>query len=111
MSILNGLSFDIEDWFQVENLKGAISFAEWEYCDLRVVENTRRILHILRNHHTKATFFVLGWVAKKCPGLVEEIASDGHEIASHGYDHELVYKQTPQVFDRDIGRSKEILEL
>jgi polysaccharide deacetylase family protein (PEP-CTERM system associated) len=110
MPILNGLSFDVEDWFHVENLKGAISFSEWEYCDLRVVNNTRRILKILDSYDTKATFFILGWVAERCPSLVKEIAERGHEIASHGYRHELIYKQTPEEFYEDIGRSKDILE-
>jgi len=110
MSILNGISFDVEDWFHVENLKGVVSFSEWEYCDLRVVENTRKILKILDRYHTKATFFVLGWVAEKCPIIVEEIAAHGHEIASHGYGHELIYKQTPEAFHEDIGRSKDILQ-
>jgi polysaccharide deacetylase family protein (PEP-CTERM system associated) len=110
VSILNGLSFDVEDWFHVENLKGAISFSDWEYCDLRVIANTRRILKILDRFHTKATFFILGWVAERCPSLVKEITSQGHEVASHGYGHELIYKQTPEEFHEDIGRSKDILE-
>jgi polysaccharide deacetylase family protein (PEP-CTERM system associated) len=110
MSILNGLSFDIEDWFQVENLKEAISRNDWESCDLRVVQNTRRILYLLDQYQTRATFFILGWVAEKCPTLVEEIAKAGHEIASHGYGHELIYKLTPEEFYKDILRSKEILE-
>src|SRR4030043_1750010 len=110
MNILNGLSFDVEDWFHVENLKGAISFSEWDYCDLRVVENTHRILNILDQYQTKATFFILGWVAERCPSLVKEIAERGHEIASHGYSHELIYKQTPEEFHEDIRRSKDILQ-
>ncbi|SPP99522.1 Polysaccharide deactylase family protein, PEP-CTERM locus subfamily [Candidatus Sulfobium mesophilum] len=110
MSILNALSFDIEDWFQVENLKGAIAPDQWDACDLRVVQNSRKILSLLEKNGTKATFFVLGWIAEKCPGLVKEIAEQGHEIASHGYGHELVYKQTPKMFHNDISRSKAILE-
>lgn len=108
--ILNGLSFDIEDWFQVENLKGAISADSWDRCDLRVVENTRRILAILHKNNTKATFFILGWIAERCAGLVEEIAAAGHEIASHGYGHELICKQDETDFARDLGRSKKIIE-
>ena len=110
MNILNGLSFDIEDWFQVENLKGAISAKDWSQCDLRVVENTRKILRLLDSYNTKATFFILGWIAERCPSLIREIAGKGHEIASHGYRHELVYKMTPGEFLEDIRRSKEILE-
>jgi len=110
MFALNGLSFDIEDWFQVENLKGVISCDEWNGCDLRVIQNTRRILSLLEKHQTRATFFVLGWIAEKCPSLLKEIAAGGHEIASHGYGHELIYKLTPDEFHKDIKRSKEILE-
>ncbi len=108
--VLNGLSFDVEDWFQVENLKEAISRDQWESCELRVVQNTRRILAILERFEARATFFVLGWVAERCPALVKEIAGSGHEIASHGYGHELVYNLTPEVFYADIRRSREILE-
>jgi len=108
--MLNALSFDIEDWFQVENLKGAIAAGSWDSCDLRVVNNTRKILDLLKRHQTRATFFILGWVAERCPELVREIAAAGHEIASHGYGHDLVYTQTPEEFRRDLRRSKEILE-
>lgn len=110
MSFLNGISFDIEDWFQVENLKEVISRNDWECCELRVVQNTRKILRLLEQCHTRATFFILGWIAEKCPSLVKEIAAVGHEIASHGYGHELVYRSTPEQFYSDIQRSKIILE-
>jgi polysaccharide deacetylase family protein (PEP-CTERM system associated) len=110
MTTLNALSFDIEDWFQVENLKGAIAAGSWDSCDLRVVNSTRKILGLLQRHQTRATFFILGWVAQRCPNLVREIAAAGHEIASHGYGHDLVYAQTPDEFRSDIRRSKELLE-
>jgi polysaccharide deacetylase family protein (PEP-CTERM system associated) len=110
MYMINGLSFDIEDWFQVENLKGAIHSTQWDSCDLRVVNNTRTILELLRKHRTRATFFILGWVAERCPGLVREITAAGHEIASHGYGHELIYTQSPEEFRTDLRRSKELLE-
>ncbi len=108
--MLNGLSFDVEDWFQVENLKEVVSRGDWENCELRVVHNTVKILRVLERYHTKATFFVLGWVAERCPALVKEITGQGHEIASHGYGHCLIYDQTPEAFYTDIKRSKEILE-
>lgn len=108
--MINALSFDIEDWFHVENLKGAITPESWDTCDLRVVNNTRKILELLRRHQTRATFFILGWVAERCPELMWEIAAAGHEIASHGYGHDLVYNQSPDEFRRDLRRSKEILE-
>lgn len=106
----NGLSFDIEDWFQVENLRSAVPRAHWETLPLRVEANTRRILALLRNHGTKATFFFLGWVAEKCPQLVHEVNREGHEIASHGYGHDLVYRLTAESFREDIRRSKQLLE-
>jgi polysaccharide deacetylase family protein (PEP-CTERM system associated) len=110
MFVLNGLSFDVEDWFQVENLKEAISRDRWESCEIRVVQNTKKILGLLTEHQTLATFFILGWVAERCPGLVKEIAGSGHEIASHGYGHELVYKMTPEAFNTDIRLSMDILQ-
>jgi polysaccharide deacetylase family protein (PEP-CTERM system associated) len=75
-----------------------------------VINNTRRILKLLEKYQTRATFFILGWVAEKCPSLIREIATEGHEIASHGYGHELIYKQTPEAFYADIQQSKGILE-
>ena len=108
--MLNGLSFDIEDWFQVENLKGVISCDEWDECELRVTQNTKKILGLLEKYQTKGTFFILGWVAEKCPSLVKQIDAEGHEVASHGYGHELIYKLTPEGFYNDLQRSMEILE-
>lgn len=106
----NGLSFDIEDWFQVENLRSAVSRAQWETLPLRVEANTRRILALLQASETKATFFFLGWVAERCPQLVKDIDREGHEVASHGYGHELVYNMTAESFRADIRRSKQLLE-
>ena len=108
--MINYLSFDIEDWFQVENFKSHVSRKDWDNFELRVVGNTRRILALLKTYNTKATFFVLGWIARKCPELVKEIHQQGHEIASHGFGHELVYKQTVEEFEKDIRGSKELLE-
>lgn len=106
----NGLSFDVEDWFQVENLRSAIPREEWERLPLRVETNTRRILELLRITQTKATFFFLGWVAERCPQLVKDVDREGHEVASHGYGHELVYRMTPESFRADVRRSKKLLE-
>ena len=106
----NALSFDIEDWFQVENLKTAIARDQWDELELRVETNTRKILALLREANARATFFVLGWVAERCPDLVREIDRDGHEVASHGYGHGLVYDMTPEAFREDLLRSKRILE-
>lgn len=106
----NALSFDIEDWFQVENLKGTIRRDQWEQFDLRVVASTHRILNVLEEAEAKATFFVLGWVAERCPDLVRAIDRAGHEIASHGYGHDLVYRITPDEFRADVGKTKDMLE-
>ncbi len=100
------MSIDVEDWFQVENLKPRVPRESWNTHELRVTENTRRILDIFDSTRTRATFFVLGWIADRVPDLVAEIAVAGHEIASHGYGHELVYNQTPAQFRNDLRKSK-----
>ena len=104
------MSIDVEDWFHVENLKSAIPRAAWDGCELRVERNTMRIMEILDTFKAHATFFVLGWVAEKCPQLVGTIAATGHEVASHGYGHELVYSLRPNEFRADVLRSKHYLE-
>lgn len=104
------MSIDVEDWFHVENLKSVISRAAWDRCELRVERNTMRIMEILDARKVSATFFVLGWVAERCPQLVRNIAAAGHEVASHGYGHELVYALQPGEFRADILRSKHHLE-
>jgi polysaccharide deacetylase family protein (PEP-CTERM system associated) len=104
------LSFDIEDWFHAHNLKGCIKNEDWDKLELRVWENTMRILHLLDLTNTKATFFILGWIAERVPKLVLELDKRGHEIASHGYSHELVYEMDKESFRRDVRKSKQILE-
>ena len=108
--MINALSFDIEDWFQVENLRSVIPRRDWDRYELRVERNTLKILRILRKYNAKATFFVLGWIAERCPDLVRKISLEGNEIASHGYSHELIYNQTQSQFEEDLLRSKRILE-
>ncbi len=110
MSVINTLSFDVEDWFQVENLKSVVRVEDWDKYELRVEKNTHKILEILREYSTKATFFVLGWIAERCSNLVKHIDAEGHEIASHGYSHQLIYLMTQHEFKEDILRSKAILE-
>ena len=104
------LSFDIEDWFQVENLREKFSPEIWYKCESRVVKNTIKILDLLDKYNVKATFFVLGWIAGRFPDLVKEIHSRGHEIASHGYGHIINYQLTKEKIFEDIKKSKEILE-
>jgi polysaccharide deacetylase family protein (PEP-CTERM system associated) len=104
------MSIDVEDWFQVENLKAAIARDTWDERELRVERNTDRMLALMDEHDVKSTCFILGWVAEKVPGLVDRIADAGHEIASHGYGHELIYNQSRDEFAADIHRSKSFLE-
>ena len=107
--MLNALSFDIEDYFQVEAFKSIVNRADWNNYSSRVTNNTRRIINLLKEYDTRATFFILGWVAERFPELVQEIAAEGHEIATHGYWHELVYRQTPEEFARDLENSLEAI--
>ena len=104
------LSIDGKDWFHTDNLKDVIAPEAWERCELRVERNTMRMLEILQSSNARATFFVLGWVAEKCPHLVRAIAAAGHEVASHGYGHERVYSLQPGEFRSDVVRSKRYLE-
>lgn len=104
------MSVDVEDWFQVENLKPVIPGSTWESRERRVEGNTTRILELLEAHGARATFFILGWVGERHPGLVRRIAEAGHEIASHGYGHELVYSLSEAAFRADVERSKKSLE-
>jgi polysaccharide deacetylase family protein (PEP-CTERM system associated) len=107
---MNALSFDIEDYFHVENLSSKISRSEWDTFALRVQDNTEKILDILNDAGQRATFFILGWVAERRPDMVKQIAKRGHEVACHGYSHHLVYQQTRQQFKEDVLRSKQLLE-
>ena len=108
--MLNALTIDVEDYFQVNAFEPYIGRERWDSFPLRVSDNVARLLDLLDEFGVKATFFVLGWVAQRLPGLVKEIQARGHEIASHGYGHELIYRIGPDAFREDIRRSKEVLE-
>ncbi len=116
MSLINNpsilLTFDVEDWFQVENFKEYISFSTWNSFELRVEKNTHKILDLLDSFSFKprATFFILGWIAEKLPGLVRQIHQRGHEVASHGNDHHLCRNLTEPGLILDLRSSKERLE-
>jgi len=103
--MINALTIDVEDYFHVHALASAFPRASWNDIPSRVVHSTRRVLQILREHDTKATFFVLGWVAYRHPEIVREIANDGHELASHGFAHEPVYELDPDSFRQDVTDS------
>ncbi len=106
----NAITVDVEDYFHVAALAEVIKPEDWPNHDLRVEQNTHKILDLFDLHKVQATFFVLGWVAERCPDLVKEISRRGHEVASHGYSHQLVYNQTPAVFREETSRSKVLLE-
>jgi polysaccharide deacetylase family protein (PEP-CTERM system associated) len=105
----NAFSIDLEDWFCVRNLASIFPFSEWKGLPLRVEQNVTRLLEILDKHGVKSTFFVLGWVAERVPGLVRAIAQAGHEIATHGYGHLQATAVTPAEFEQDIAKSLEVL--
>jgi polysaccharide deacetylase family protein (PEP-CTERM system associated) len=108
--IVNAMSIDVEDYFQVSAFDDVVSRDAWETMPSRVVGNTERLLALFDQYGVKATFFVLGWVAERFPALVADIAKAGHEVASHGYGHRLVYDQTPEHFREDVRKAKDIIE-
>lgn len=110
MSIQNALTVDVEDYFQVSAFADSIAPHEWGRHSLRVEQNTHKLLDLFDERQIKATFFVLGWVAERTRELILEIARRGHEVACHGYSHQLVYNQTPEVFQQETVRAKSLLE-
>lgn len=108
--VVNAMSVDVEDYFHVNAFDGVVPRGRWESLESRVCRNTDRLLALFEARGVSATFFVLGWVAERFPSLVSSIARQGHEIASHGYAHRLIYEQTPQVFRDDVRRAKDLLE-
>ena len=107
---MNALSFDVEDYYHVHYFQPIIRFEDWSSFPCRVVFNTERILDLLAVHGITATFFILGWVAEKHPDLIRRIHIAGHEIATHGYRHALIYTQAPGEFAAGLKRSVDILE-
>jgi polysaccharide deacetylase family protein (PEP-CTERM system associated) len=110
MVIRNAMTVDVEDYFHVSAFAKSVSRSRWGDYPLRVEKNTRRLLDLFDENQVRATFFVLGWVAERAGSLVEEIAARGHEVACHGYSHQLVYNQSPEVFREETLRSKKLLE-
>ena len=106
----NCLTIDVEDYFQVNAFAPYVRQDQWDTFPLRVGDNTHRILDMLDRYNIKATFFILGWVAERLPTLAQEIQRRGHEIACHGYGHQLIFKIGPDRFREDIRRSKSLLE-
>jgi polysaccharide deacetylase family protein (PEP-CTERM system associated) len=107
---VNAFTVDVEDYFHVAALSSVISRDSWSTREYRVEANTDRVLAVLAERSIRGTFFILGWVAERSPSLVRRIAAGGHEIACHGFSHELVYRQTEQEFRHETARAKDCLE-
>lgn len=110
MAIRNGLSVDVEDWFQVGAFETTIARAAWDGLERRVEANTDRVLDLFAAAGVTGTFFTLGWVAERHPALIRRIAAAGHEVASHGWDHVRVFTLTPASFRADLDRARAALE-
>jgi polysaccharide deacetylase family protein (PEP-CTERM system associated) len=108
--MLNALTIDVEEYFHPNAMDEVVSPDSWDGLPQRVEVNTYRVLDLLDAHETRATFFVLGWVAERTPRLVAEIARRGHEVACHGFAHRLVYRLGPERFRADVSRARALLE-
>ncbi|WP_428531262.1 XrtA system polysaccharide deacetylase [Rhodopila sp.] len=104
------MTVDVEDYFQVQAFAHCIDRSDWTSFPSRVEANTNRILDQFAAAGIAATFFTLGWVAQRCPALIRRIVDDGHELASHGWDHTRVDRQDPETFRSDIRRTRTLLE-
>ncbi|PIE22212.1 MAG: polysaccharide deacetylase family protein [Planctomycetota bacterium] len=110
MTLAHVLSLDVEDYFQVLNLRKQCPKDSWDQIELRCAAPTRLFLDLLDEYDAKASFFCLGWIAERLPDLIGEIAARGHEVASHGYDHECLPDLGPDGFREDLRRTAAILE-
>lgn len=106
----NALSVDVEDWFQVGAFETTIDKTSWDSRIHRVERNTDAVMALFDQAGVRATFFTLGWVAARYPALVRRISGAGHEVASHGWDHERVFRMTPQQFAEDLARTRAVIE-
>jgi polysaccharide deacetylase family protein (PEP-CTERM system associated) len=107
--VLNALTIDVEDYYHVSAFETCVDRACWDDYPSRIVASTWKILDTLDAAGVRATFFVLGWVAQRHPGLVRAISEAGHEVACHSYWHRLVYHQTPAGFREDLRRGRDVL--
>src|SRR5438045_5731976 len=108
--VTNAMTVDVEDYYQVHAFAGQISRQVWHTFEPRVERNTEIVLELFARAGVRATFFTLGWIAERHPDLVRRIAEGGHEIASHGYEHQRADQQSPETFRADVRRTKAILE-
>ena len=109
-AVVNGLSVDVEDWFQVGAFEDVIARGEWDAIKTRVEDNVYRVIDLFAEADVSATFFTLGWVAKRHPNMIRRIADAGHELASHGYDHARVFTFTRREFAEDIRKAREVID-
>jgi polysaccharide deacetylase family protein (PEP-CTERM system associated) len=109
-TVINAMTVDVEDYFQVAAFENCIRREDWPRWPVRVEDNTRRVLGLFERHRVHATFFILGWVAERFPALVRDIASAGHEVASHGFGHERLTTISRAEFRDGIVRTKHLLE-
>jgi polysaccharide deacetylase family protein (PEP-CTERM system associated) len=107
---VNAMSVDVEDYYQVGAFKNVIDPADWDSYPFRAGDNTRRVLDLFDEFGVKSTFFSLGWIAERDPDLIRKIVDAGHELACHGYGHQLVFEIGPEAFREDIHRAKGMLE-
>lgn len=108
--IINGLSVDIEDWFQVGAFEHCIGRDDWPRLESRVERNSDAVLALFDRAGVKGTFFTLGWVAERAPALIRRIVGAGHELASHGYDHQRVFQMDAHIFAADLARARGLIE-
>lgn len=109
-SVINAMTVDVEDYFQVSAFEPYVSRENWHSHPPRVERNTERILELFESNQVRATFFTLGWVAERYPSLIRKIVGQGHELASHGWEHRRVSTQSPREFRYDITRTRKLLE-
>lgn len=105
----NFFTIDLEDWYQVTGFQKQIKFSDWPACESRLEKSTDTLLSTLSKFGVKATFFVVGYLAERHPELILRISNQGHEVASHGYAHQLVYAQSPEEFEKDLRKSIEVI--
>jgi len=108
--VLNAITVDVEDWFHICDIETILPPSQWDRCESRVEKNVMKILEILSKNRVFGTFFVLGYVARRLPEVIKMIAEEGHEIASHGFGHTQIYKMTPDEFEKDLNRSKRVIQ-
>ena len=110
MNVVNAFSVDVEDYFHVEALARVVRPEDWDRMEYRAERNTRRMLELLAGQGIRGTFFILGWIAQRSPGLVRDIHTAGHEVACHGENHQVVYGQSQEQFRRETRDAKARLE-